>query len=568
MRAIQFFDGHQAIEEPFCMQDFSDFTSRRSRPTILGSYERDTGGGIMKGRSFGKLACIAVLFCGASGIVSQAQTLTTLFSFNGSNGAGPVALTQGFNGNFYGATVLGGGTGCISGCGTVFEYTPKGLTTLHFFCSAENCADGTQVDSSLYLSPSGNIYGGTFYGGNETSPCESLGGCGTLFEITSAGNFTTIYEFCAQTNCPDGSNPKAPPTIGLNGNLYGTTALGGHVNKGYPDFCAFGCGTIFELTPAGKLTTLHDFCTQILTCPDGQEGDGLTLGTDGYFYGTTPDGVRGNEDTYAGSFYRMTASGKFTVLYQFCQNGTTCSDGYSPSPVVQGADGNFYGTTSGGGGNEGQAQGTFFKITPDGTLTTLYAFCSQQPNCPTGAQPSAVILATDGNFYGTTAIGGNLASTCSSHGCGTIFKITPAGELTTLYTFCSQANCADGSVPTAGLIQGTDGMLYGSTAGGGATSNCSEGSQGCGTLFRLSLGLKPFVESVPNFGKTGTAIKILGNGLTGTTSVTFNGTSATFTVKSNTLIEAEVPSGATSGAIQVTTASGTLNSNVAFQIVP
>jgi uncharacterized repeat protein (TIGR03803 family) len=520
----------------------------------------------MKRYSFGKLACIAILFCGATAIASQAQTLTTIFSFNGKNGASPEGLTQGFNGNFYGTTGRGSGTGCISGCGSVFEYTPNGLKTLHSFCSEANCADGWAVDSGLYLSPSGNLYGGTSSGGYQTSPCDSLGGCGTMFEITPAGSFTTIYSFCAQTNCPDGSNPKAPPTLGINGNLYGTTALGGYVNQGFPDYCDFGCGTIFELTPAGKLTTLHDFCTKLPSCRDGQEGDGLTLATNGVFYGMAPGGIRKGEDTYAGTFYSMTANGKFTVLYNFCE--TNCDDGYYPWPVVQGADGNFYGTTQGGGtGNSGAGSGTFFKITPEGALTTLYAFCSQ-PNCTDGAAPNAVILATDGNFYGTTFTGGNQAPSCSTYGCGTIFKITPAGELTTLYSFCALANCADGSVPQAPLTQGTDGMFYGSTAAGGATSKCSDGSQGCGTLFSFSVGLAPFVKTAVSFGKVGGVVVILGNGLTGASSVTFNGVSAAFSVPSSTAIKATVPVGATSGTIQVTTPSGTLNSNVEFQVLP
>jgi uncharacterized repeat protein (TIGR03803 family) len=521
----------------------------------------------MKRSSFGKLACIAILICGATGIASQAQTLTTMFSFDGKNGSSPEALTQGFNGSFYGTTGLGDGTGCISGCGTVFEYTPNGLKTLHAFCSEANCMDGWAVISGLYLSPSGNLYGVTGAGGNQTSPCASLGGCGTMFEITPGGSFTTIYEFCAQTNCPDGSNPKAPPTIGINGNLYGTTALGGYVSQGFPDYCDFGCGTIFEFTPAGKLTTLHDFCTTH-SCPDGQGGDGLTLATNGVFYGMAPDGIRGGEDTYAGTFYSITQNGKFKVLYNFCKTNTTCDDGYSPWPVVQGADGNFYGTTLGGGtGNDGAGAGTFFKITPEGQLTTLYDFCSQ-PDCTDGKAPNAVILATDGSFYGTTFAGGNQTSTCSFNGCGTIFKITSAGEFTTLYSFCAETNCPDGSAPQAPLTQGTDGNLYGSAAAGGATTNCSDGSTGCGTLFRLSVGLKPFVEPVIGFGRVGGVVVILGNGLTGTSSVTFNGVSARFSVPSSTAIKATVPAGATSGTIQVTTPSGTLNSNVTFQVLP
>ena len=176
-----------------------------------------------------------------------------------------------------------------------------------------------------------------------------------------------------------------------------------------------------------------------------------------------------------------------------------------------------------------------------------------------------MILGTDGNFYGTTGQGGAYQnSSCSpSNGCGTIFKITPTGELTTLYSFCAETNCPDGSRPGA-LVQGTDGKLYGGTYTGGGSSNCFEG---CGTLFRLSVGLKPFVESVPNFGKVGLAIGILGNGLTGTASVTFNGTPAKFTVVSGTEIKATVPRGASTGFVKVTTPKKTLKSNVVFRVI-
>ena len=140
----------------------------------------------------------------------------------------------------------------------------------------------------------------------------------------------------------------------------------------------------------------------------------------------------------------------FTTLASF--NGT---NGNGPlAPLVQGTDGNFYGTTNAGGAN---SRGTVFKITPGGTLTTLYSFCSQT-NCPDGDRPYAgLIQASDGNFYGTTRLGG-----ASIY--GTIFKITPGGTLTTLYNFCSQSFCDDGMAPEAGLIQASDGNFYGTTS--------------------------------------------------------------------------------------------------------
>lgn len=223
--------------------------------------------------------------------------------------------------------------------------------------------------------------------------------------------------------------------------------------------------------------------------------------------------------------------------------------------LVQATDGNFYGTTYYGGANN---DGTVFKITPEGTLTTLCSFCSQA-SCADGSSPVAgLVQATDGDFYGTTSpIGGALC--VASALCGTVFEITPKGTLTTLYTFCSQPSCSDGSEPYGGVIQATDGILYGTTSWGGDDDG--------GTVYSLSVGLGPFVKTIPPAGKVGQEVGILGNNLTGATSVTFNGTSATFTVKSGTLILTHVPTVATTGTVQVTLPSGTLSSNVLFYVL-
>jgi uncharacterized repeat protein (TIGR03803 family) len=201
----------------------------------------------------------------------------------------------------------------------------------------------------------------------------------------------------------------------------------------------------------------------------------------------------------------------------------------------------------GGGAQCVYGCGTIFKMSSGGKFTTLYDFCSQT-NCADGANPAeSLVLATDGNLYGTTAGGGN------SVGAGTIFKITPQGVLTTLYDFCSQSNCADGGGPDAALIQGTDGNFYGTTGG---------------TVFRFSMGLGPFVKLVQASGKVGQTMGIYGQGFTGTTGVLLNGTPASFKVVSDTIIRATVPAGATTGFVTVETPSGTLKSNVAFRVIP
>jgi len=197
-----------------------------------------------------------------------------------------------------------------------------------------------------------------------------------------------------------------------------------------------------------------------------------------------------------------------------------------------------------------------------GKFTTLYSFCAQA-NCTDGAlggNPSAVqaplIQATDGNLYGTTNFGGNTTSGVNTNGYGTIYEITPSGSFTTLYTFCTLSGCSDSASPVGGLIQDTNGTFYGTTSGGESSSY--------GTVFSLSEDLGPFVKTQPAYAAVGKAVTILGTGLTGTTSVTFNGTAATFTVVSSSEITTTVPTGATPGYVSVTTPSGTLTSNVPF----
>jgi uncharacterized repeat protein (TIGR03803 family) len=207
------------------------------------------------------------------------------------------------------------------------------------------------------------------------------------------------------------------------------------------------------------------------------------------------------------------------------------------------------GTSTSGGG--AYSAGTVFKITPSGTLTTLYSFCSQS-GCTDGEGPgTGLAQATNGDLYGTTSFGG-------AHNDGTVFQITPSGTLTTLYSFCSQSGCTDGEHPVSGLIQATNGGLYGTTYVGGANSD--------GTVFSLSVGLGPFVETLPTSGSVGTTVKLLGTNLTGATSVSFNGVGAVFEVVSSSEITTTVPTGATTGTVQVVTPNSTLSSNVPFRV--
>jgi uncharacterized repeat protein (TIGR03803 family) len=361
----------------------------------------------------------------------------------------------------------------------------------------------------------------------------------------TTGTFTTLFSF----DNMDGAFPFNGALVqATNGDLYGTTAGVG----------ANGHGTVFKITPSGTLTTLYGFGSQTT---DGYGANaGLVQATNGYLYGTTEFGGAGPYGSGGGTVFKITPSGTLTTLYSFClQSG--CPDGELPlSGLVQGTNGYLYGTTAAGGANGNL--GTVFKITPSGTLTTVYSFCSQS-GCADGDDPVAgLVQATDGNFYGTTDYGG-----AGKYGSGgTVFKITPSGKLTTLYSFCSQSRCTDGEYPYAALVQATNGDFYGTTYVGGATiGGCMLGN-GCGKVFSLSVSLGPFVETQTTSGKVGAAVKILGSDLIGATSVTFNGTAATFTVVSRYLITTTVPAGATTGTVQVVTPNGTLSSNLPFRV--
>jgi uncharacterized repeat protein (TIGR03803 family) len=492
--------------------------------------------------NFSRRKIYAVLIlCVASGVTASAQTLKTLVSFDASNGKTPTAsLIQGINGNLYGTTYEGG----ADGSGTIFETTPAGkLTTLYSFFFTS-----TIYPEGLSQAADRTLYGTTYAGG---SGANGFGG-GTFFKITSAGNLTTLYNFCSEVSCADGWGPSAL-VQGTNGNFYGVTTEGGaNTNAG----CNGGCGTIFEITPTGKLTTLYSFCA-LANCADGSTPSaGLVQATNGNFYGTTGFGGTNSgcysDSSSCGTVFEITPAGVLTTLYSFCSQ-PSCADGYLVyGALLQASNGDFYGTTNAGGASAHcfypPTCGTIFEISPAGKLTTLYNFCSQT-NCADGQGTShALVQATDGNLYGTTVWGGI--------GDGTVFQITQAGKLTTLHSFQG----SDGNGPAAGLVQATSGIFYGATEGGGTNND--------GTIFSLLMGLKPFVETLPTSGKVGSRIIILGTDLNGATSVTFNGTAATFTVVSRSEITTTVPAGATSGKVEVATPHRTLLSNVNFLVTP
>jgi uncharacterized repeat protein (TIGR03803 family) len=383
-----------------------------------------------------RLTAVAILACVlASASLVDAQSLQTLCSFNSTNGAEPyAALTMGNDGNFYGTTSQGGSYTI----GTVFKMTTNGtLTTLASFAQT----NGASPYAALTMGNDGNFYGTTSQGGS--------GNYGTVFKVTTNGTLTMLASF-AQTN---GASPYAGLTMGNDGNFYGTTARGGSGVEGGSG----GYGTVFKVTTKGTLTTLVSFKGTNGAWPYA----GLTMGNDGNFYGTTYVGGSIYDD---GTVFKMTTNGTLTTLASFAQ-----TNGASPyAALTMGNDGNFYGTTRYGGNTAGNGMGTVFKVTTNGMLTTLASFA--QTN---GAYPDAgLTLGNDDNFYGTTQEGG---SGGNGYGAGTVFKVTTNGTLTTLASF-AQTN---GFLPYAALTMGNDGNFYGTTSYGG--------SAGDGTVFRLLL---------------------------------------------------------------------------------
>lgn len=489
----------------------------------------------MTRQDYWKYSFVIFLLCAAV-TASSAQTFTMLASFDFSTtGSGPTQIIQGIDGNLHGVAYSG-----ELDKGTIFEATTSGsLITLYKFCPSPNsCSDGASPSGPLVAGATGMLSGLTNWGG-DYSDCSPFG-CGVIFQVAPNGVLNVLHSF----DSSDGEGPSGI-VLAADRNLYGTTASGG-ANKS---------GTVFRLSPAGQFTTLYNFCQQA-SCPDGNGPQpGLTQGMDGALYGVAEGGKnKCGSGNPCGTVYRVSLSGKFTKLLDFPAGGL---QGWSPTPgsLLQTPDGNLYGSTNEGGASGVFGGGTIYKISPSGKFTTIYNLCSLA-NCADGSFGANFVLATDGNFYGTTQDGGDLSCTYTFRlGCGTVFKMTPTGSLTTLYTFQGP----DGALPV-GLIQATDGNFYGVTQTGGTSSS--------GTLFRLSAGLSPFVKLLPASGKLGQTGDILGQGLTGTTSVSFNGAPASFTVVSDSLIHATVPAGATTGSVTVVTPSGTLTSNVAFQVAP
>jgi uncharacterized repeat protein (TIGR03803 family) len=470
------------------------------------------------------LATLALALAVAAAMPLHAQTYSDLYNF-GTNANDPInpqvsgVVAQGRDGELYSTTPFGGS----NGQGAAFKISTSG-TLSRIYDFTFNASGGTNPCGGLTLGTDGNFYGTTKTGGPFSF--------GTLFRLSSSGSLNTLYNFgtCAYP-CNEGTYPTSPPIEGTDGNYYGTVP---NTITGTND------GVVYKLTSAGKYSTIYAF--------DGTHGYNpqapLIQGTDGNLYGTTALGGKTVANCYGtnstcGTVFKITTAGRIALIYQFDQ-----THGAGPfSPVIQGTDGNFYGTTTAGGSS---GFGVAFRLTSAGVITVLHDF-----NGTDGEKPLAgLVQADDGNIYGTTSAGGTL-------GFGTLFKITSAGTFSVLYNFEN----THGATPEVTLFQETNGILYGDTDLGGSKSS--------GVFYSLNINAAEFVALQTLSGKVGSTVSILGQGFKGSTAVSFGGVNTTtFTVVSDNYVTANVPTGGKTGTVTVVRPSGSLNSLQQFKVTP
>jgi len=415
-------------------------------------------------------------------------SFVTLYTFAGQpDGANPQAsLIPDLAGNLYGTTKTGGS----SNLGTIFKLDPSGAETILY--SFTGPPDGANPVAGLILDSAGNLYGTTENGGVIGGACPGSNGCGVVFKVDATGKETVLYSF---TGAADGWSPLGALVEDSLGNLYGTTLHGG----------AVGPGVVFKLEPNGNETVLHSF--------SGGSTDGaipaaaVILDESGNIYGTTSSGGTLNCTTGGfntplrtigcGTVFKLDSTAPESILYSFLGGNSGPGAAFPSSRLVRETAGNFYGTTFAGGDaanvggrcyvipmNPPQPNvdifcGTVFKVDATGTATVLHNFAGQKD----GASPRGdLVLDAAGNLYGTTYYGGTgdcvevgnrPGSPPVDVGCGTIFKIDPAGNETVLYNF---PTWVDG-LPDAGLFLDSAGNLYGTTSGNSSSS---------GTVFRFT----------------------------------------------------------------------------------
>ncbi len=450
------------------------------------------------------LLCVLSLLSLAPAAAS-AQIVAAVTSLSGGY-AGSIQ-TQGRDAQIYGVVSQGGGLG------SVYKVTPAGAFSTVF--SFSDATTGWIPEGTVTLGTDGNYYGVTSFGGGTAVN-------GVLFKLTPKGVYTVLHVFQGGS---DGEGPLAAPIEGIDGALYGTTSGNNGIFS----------STVYKYTHSGVFSTIYDFSSTTGFRPTLDEQ--LLQGTDGNLYAIARTG--GTVDD--GEIIKLSISGKLLSTYSFA--GGVTGGAVPIGTLIQASDGNYYGTTEFGGTS---GNGTVYKMDTKGNVTLVHSFAKANGGgyCPLGG----LVQGTDGYLYGTTASGG-------ANGLGAIFRTTTGGAFKQLYSFTTVI----GSVPVGSLLQHTNGLFYGYANFGGAYT--------FGAIYSLDMSLGQFVTFVRPVGKAGQTAEILGQGLTGVSSVTFNGVSASsFKVVSDTYMTAVIPSGATTGPMVVTTPTQVLTSNVNFRI--
>jgi uncharacterized repeat protein (TIGR03803 family) len=314
----------------------------------------------------------------------------------------------------------------------------QNYTVIYSFQCGPN--DGQYPEGNLIADPAGNLYGTTQFGGS--SATSETYGDGTVFELSPEGTEAILHNFLGSPG--DGSQPVAGLVRDAAGDLFGTTYQGGTI----------GYGTVFEIPAGGVETLLHSFANE---GDDGFPQGSLLLDSNGNLYGTTA-GLESASD--AGTVFNLAANGKITELHSF---PAFAGDGENPvANLIRDSAGNLYGVTEGGGA---LGFGTVFEVSKGKTETVLYSFEGGSD----GEDPRAGLARDpEGNLYGTTDLGGGNDNCFSGIlGCGTVFKVTPGGQETVLYAFTGKA---DGGIPDSDLVLDPKGNLYGTAGAGGLGS--------------------------------------------------------------------------------------------------
>lgn len=429
--------------------------------------------------------------------VNASGQFFSMISFGGGSGfylgATPIGgMVRHSNGELYGLASAGG----ANGYGTLYRFTPSGgfFNTVVQFTGPTGAVPGSIPRGNLVIGADGAFYGATQMGGE--------GNRGTLFKCTSAGAFTSLATFTGTVGAVLGQSPNGSLVLHPNGAFYGTTNAGGAYNAGTV-FKISADGTfasLVSLTPAPVLSTLMQAsdgklygttlggggrlgagtafalpaggAPQVLTTFGPNTGftawnsrGGFVEGADGSLYATA--GAGGTGTSTLGSVFKLTPEGDLSTIVSFTGSSGNHAGMNPQAALIVGHDGQFWGTTAGGGSNN---NGNIFKTTATGTRTTLVSFSGTSGGNAGSLSASPLLLASDGNYYGATTAGGT-----GSNG-GTLFRLTPAGTHTVLVHMVS----ATGSSPTGPMVEGADGHLYGVTASGG--------TDGRGTVFRLTKG--------------------------------------------------------------------------------